>query len=348
MTLLFQLIIVCVTSLFVSTSSFAHHGFGVHYDISKQIEIEGVLQKVQLRNPHSFLEVLVKGEDGQSQVWVCETQAKSVIVRKGISLDRFKEGQRVTVQGSASRRSDNHCEVGNIGFADGTNLVFRSSKGRANIGEFDAVASDVTGSEAVLGTWVRAKFKGFPIETNVEQALTEAGVQANLSYSAATDDPSNLCIAANPVRAWVAPGTPTKISRAADQVIIEHEFMDAKRILTLHDQPHQQLATSPNAEYKPNSLGYSYAKFEDNHLIVHSAGFPAGVLVTQYGKSGVLHSEKMRLVETYSVNENSGELDYSWQAYDDDYFPTGLKGSFSMQKVNMEITPFDCKLENEK
>ena len=129
MTLIFQLFIACITSLFVSNSSFAHHGFGVHYDVSKQVEIEGVLQKVQLRNPHSFLEVLVKSEDGQSQVWVCETQAKSVMLRKGISPNRFKEGQRVTVQGSASRRTDNHCEVGNIGFADGTNLVFRSNKG---------------------------------------------------------------------------------------------------------------------------------------------------------------------------------------------------------------------------
>lgn len=333
--------------LLIANSVSAHHGFRVHYDVEQQIEIEGVLQGVKLQNPHSYLEVLVVGPEGNSDVWVCETQAKSVMLRKGISESRFEEGQRITLTGSKARNNNRHCEVGTISFSDETDLVFRSSQGRANIGSYAKPANSAGNTNTIFGTWIRASFRGFPIETNVDEVLTPAGVAANSGYRAATDDPSNFCIAANPVRAWIAPGSPTKISQFDDQVIIQHEFMDVQRTVHLTDQPQQKATIAPSADYQPTNLGFSYGKIEQHSLIVYTSGFSSGVLITQFGESGVLHSDKLRLKETYTVNQSSGELNYYWQAVDENYFPAGIEGKLSLTPVDMQIDRFDCQLDNE-
>lgn len=334
-------------SLWVATSVNAHHGFRVHYDVEQQVEIVGILQGVKLQNPHSFLEILVAGQDGKSDVWRCETQAKSVMLRKGISESRFAEGQRIIVRGSKSRNNDHHCEVGSISFEDGVDLVFRSTQGRANIGTYQIAAVNVGEDDAVLGTWIRASFRGFPVDTNIEEVLTDAGVEANSNYRAATDDPSNFCIAANPVRAWIAPGSPTEIRLLNDELIIQHEFMDVQRTVMLHDQPQQKLSTPPTSDYQPSNLGFSYGKFEQGSLVVYTSGFTDGVLLTQYGESGVRHSEQLILKEVFSVNQSSGELDYHWHARDENYFPSGIEGKLSLTPVDMQINSFNCQLETE-
>lgn len=33
--------------------AFAHHGFAVHYDVADQVRLEGTIDRVLLKNPHS-------------------------------------------------------------------------------------------------------------------------------------------------------------------------------------------------------------------------------------------------------------------------------------------------------
>ena len=328
-----------VSALFVGSAQ-AHHGFGVHYDIKQQIQIEGVLQKADLRNPHSFLQVLVDGADGEQALWSCETQAKSVMLRKGIRLEQFALGQKVVVQGSAARKKENHCEINSVTFADGSDLVFRSMQGHANIGKYSAPDD---GNKSIFSTWIRDSFNGAPFDPGVAEALTDAGKLANSTYDATKDDPSNQCVAANPVRAWIAPGTPVKIVNDGDIVRIEHEFMDAKRSVTMHSDPESQLMAIPQ-DHKPSLLGYSYGKFEDDVLTVHTAGFSSGVFLTHFQGSGVLFSNSLRMIEKYSVDSETDNLLYQWQAYDEQHFPTGIRGKLALTRAEMDIGLYDCTL----
>ncbi|MBX2847635.1 MAG: hypothetical protein KTR16_04895 [Acidiferrobacterales bacterium] len=47
------------------------------------------------------------------------------------------------------------------------------------------------------------------------------------------------------------------------------------------------------------------------------------------------------------MNNDSGELDYAWQAYDEIYFPSGIKGRLSLTRVDIEIGQFNYQLGNE-
>ena len=58
--------------LLLPSASLAHHSFAANFDLSKQIEIEGVIQSVVWRNPHVKLKVLVDGGTPDEQVWEVE------------------------------------------------------------------------------------------------------------------------------------------------------------------------------------------------------------------------------------------------------------------------------------
>ena len=72
----------------------AHHGFGLfQLDIKK--EWEGTLTKMNLVNPHSYMELDAVGEDGVILHMRCEMRAATLIRRSGWSTDMFKVGAHV-------------------------------------------------------------------------------------------------------------------------------------------------------------------------------------------------------------------------------------------------------------
>ena len=85
-----------VVGLLVPLSLFAHHG-GVAFDIGKRATLKGTVKEWIYSNPHCFLLLDVKGEDGQLVTWVAEGQAPSVIFPAGYRRDSFKPGDQVTV-----------------------------------------------------------------------------------------------------------------------------------------------------------------------------------------------------------------------------------------------------------
>lgn len=332
----------------ISHSANAHHGFATHYDIDSPVRLEGVLTKVDLRNPHSFIYVSIEN-NGESEEWYCETQARSLLVRKGITAEQFTIGDRVVLEGSLARREANHCEANSIELADGSSLTFRSPEGRANIGDIANARAESEQANSILGAWIRTSFAGPPYNRETLENLTDAGKEANVPYDSAVDDPSNECYSANPMRAWLAPGTPLKMSRQGDNILIHHEFMDTQRIVYLHEDPEQQLSQPLSEDYVPTVMGIAYGKLseDESELTIYSAGFEPGVLLTQVGPSGVLFSNKMVMTEVVKLGETNEDLSYQWQAYDSDYFPKGINGEFHLKHVDTEIGQYDCQLTNE-
>ena len=52
---------------FVTAISHAHHSVPVHYDLSTEDSVSGVITRVVWRNPHSFMELDVTNDDGVAQ-----------------------------------------------------------------------------------------------------------------------------------------------------------------------------------------------------------------------------------------------------------------------------------------
>ena len=59
----------------------AHHSFGAEYDTSKPVSLTGIVTKIEWTNPHSFLYVDVKDDNGGVINWKLEGYPPGVLYR---------------------------------------------------------------------------------------------------------------------------------------------------------------------------------------------------------------------------------------------------------------------------
>ena len=78
--------VLAVSSLLAtSVSVSAHHAFSAEFDASKPVEVKGVVTKFELVNPHSWLYIDVKNDDGTVTNWGFEFGAPYNLKEKGIT-----------------------------------------------------------------------------------------------------------------------------------------------------------------------------------------------------------------------------------------------------------------------
>jgi exonuclease VII large subunit len=90
-------------SLVAGAQAFAHHSFAATYFEGQKITIEGEVALFQYRNPHSFLYVMVKDEQGKAQRWAIEWGGSGQLRNQNVAIDTVKPGDRVVVTGDPSR-----------------------------------------------------------------------------------------------------------------------------------------------------------------------------------------------------------------------------------------------------
>jgi hypothetical protein len=86
----------------VAAPSFAHHS-AVMFDDTKEITVSGVVKEFQYTNPHSWLLVDVKNEDGTVTTWGFEAEGPSTLTRAGIRKSDFAPGTELTITGHPMR-----------------------------------------------------------------------------------------------------------------------------------------------------------------------------------------------------------------------------------------------------
>jgi hypothetical protein len=99
----------------------AHHGI-INFDMNREVDVTGVVTRLQFVNPHSWLHFDVTAADGRVTSWRCELRGATVLRRSGWSPDMFKEGTRVRVTGAPDRFEPNTCYLGSAVFEDGTRV----------------------------------------------------------------------------------------------------------------------------------------------------------------------------------------------------------------------------------
>jgi hypothetical protein len=99
----------------------AHHGIA-NFDLNTDIELAGVVTKIEFLNPHSWLHLDVTGADGATTSWRCELRGSTVLRRSGWAPEMFPAGLRITVTGSPDRRDPATCYLGTAIFPDGSSI----------------------------------------------------------------------------------------------------------------------------------------------------------------------------------------------------------------------------------
>ncbi len=102
----------------------AHHSFAAEYDGSKPVTITGTVAKVDWQNPHIYLYLDVKDDQGAVTQWKFEGYPPNMLVRQGWKRDvTLKVGDRITVFGWRARLDPHQGAAREVTFADGRKLA---------------------------------------------------------------------------------------------------------------------------------------------------------------------------------------------------------------------------------
>jgi hypothetical protein len=84
-----------VAGLLTAAVAEAHHSFAM-FDRNTEIVKSGTVVRWAFNNPHSWLYLNVKNEDGTETLWSFEGSAPTGLIQRGITGDTFKPGATVT------------------------------------------------------------------------------------------------------------------------------------------------------------------------------------------------------------------------------------------------------------
>jgi len=106
----------------------AHHAFAAEFDEKKPVKfLDATVTRVQLINPHSWINVDVKMPDGKVENWAIEAGSPNILLRRGITRDTLKVGQKLIVDGYQAKDGSRRANGRDLTLPDGTKLFLGSS-----------------------------------------------------------------------------------------------------------------------------------------------------------------------------------------------------------------------------
>ena len=105
----------------------AHHAFAAEFDADSPVEFSGTVTKVEWINPHVWIHLDVKKDDGTLENWAFEAGTPNVLFRRGFTRKSLLPGTDVLVDGYQAKDGTNRANGRDITLADGTKLFLGSS-----------------------------------------------------------------------------------------------------------------------------------------------------------------------------------------------------------------------------
>ena len=106
----------------VAAQAAAHHSFAVFFDETKSVTVTGSVTEFRFTNPHAIIEIARKTPQGQIETWRAETNAVTLLRRRGWTAESLKAGDVVTIDGWPSRDGSPYLRVRRVVKSDGTVL----------------------------------------------------------------------------------------------------------------------------------------------------------------------------------------------------------------------------------
>ena len=78
------LVFVTLSALLMTGTLMAHHSLAGVYDMKKDMELSGSVEKLQFVNPHGSLTLSVMGADGKTTTWVLTLGSATSLAQRGI------------------------------------------------------------------------------------------------------------------------------------------------------------------------------------------------------------------------------------------------------------------------
>jgi hypothetical protein len=118
--------------LLVPASIQAHHAFSAAFDENRPINLQGIVTKVELVNPHAWIWIDVKGADGKVVNWGIEGGPPTNLFRNGITKATLPIGTEIKVFAYQARSGESKCVGVFVEYLDGRKVFMGGSAPGAN------------------------------------------------------------------------------------------------------------------------------------------------------------------------------------------------------------------------
>jgi len=113
--------------LLAAAPLWAHHAFSAEFDASRPVKLKGTVTQWELVNPHSWLHIDVKNEDGTVTNWMIEGGSPNALLRLGVTKGSLPPGTEIVVEGYQAKDRGAIAVGKNITFPDGKRMFLGSS-----------------------------------------------------------------------------------------------------------------------------------------------------------------------------------------------------------------------------
>ena len=107
-----------VSAFVISQPLFAHHSSSA-YDMEHPVNMKGVITNVEWTNPHVFIFLDVKDDNGGVEEWRVEGNSPNMLVRTGWKKEMIKAGDQLTVNGALAKNGSKVMRLITLTLANG-------------------------------------------------------------------------------------------------------------------------------------------------------------------------------------------------------------------------------------
>jgi hypothetical protein len=161
-------------------------------------------------------------------------------------------------------------------------------------------------------------------------ALTPEGERAAAAFTR-EDNPRFRCETTSILFDWTFDGPVNRVEQTDDAIVLRYGQMGLVRTIHLN-------ADARPANVAPSRGGRSVGRWEDDVLVVETTGFLPGVL-----NAPVRHSERLRVVERFSLDPETFKLTRTYEATDPVYLQGTYTGSDVIQIADAPYTDDNCR-----
>ena len=105
----------------------AHHSFAAEFDSEKPVQLRGVVTGMDWVNPHSWIHLGVKNEDGTVTKWMIESATPNTLLRRGFTKASLPPGTEIVVHGYRAKNGAPRANGRDVMLPGGKRLFLGSS-----------------------------------------------------------------------------------------------------------------------------------------------------------------------------------------------------------------------------
>jgi len=104
----------------------SHHSFAAEFDVNRPVKLTGTVTKIEWTNPHAWLFIDTKNDDGSVQNWAIELVGINDLLRLGWGRDKVKAGDVINVDGFGAKNGTNIANAASVILASTGDLLWAS------------------------------------------------------------------------------------------------------------------------------------------------------------------------------------------------------------------------------